>query len=217
MMLYDTFATETFNSFNILSDPCDRPVSSPIQNRNSSQKNDDRRLKPLRIILLNCQSIRNKKPRLEETIDDLRPDVIIGTESWLDPSIHTSEIFPSNFTVFRKDRASDNIFIAIDSSFITLHECELDTECEIIWAKLQMVGQKSLLIGALYRPPPPSSDKYYLEQLNVSLSRIGNTHHISLGGEFNTPDIFWENESLKDNARNKGICEQLIEISNDYG
>jgi hypothetical protein len=50
------------------------------------------------------------------------PDVIIGTEYWLDPSIKDGDIFPEEFkgNVYRKDRKSDHhggVFVAIKNTF----------------------------------------------------------------------------------------------------
>ena len=52
--------------------------------------------RPLKIISLNFQSIKNKKPELDLLLDTTKPDIIIGTETWLDPSITSSEYFPAN-------------------------------------------------------------------------------------------------------------------------
>ena len=61
--------------------------------------------RPLKIISLNFQSIQNlKKPELYLLLDTTKPDIIIGTETWLDPSISSSEYFPaSRYTVYRRD------------------------------------------------------------------------------------------------------------------
>jgi hypothetical protein len=40
---------------------------------------------------INFQSIKNKKPELDILLDTTKPDVIIGTETWLDPTIYSYE------------------------------------------------------------------------------------------------------------------------------
>ena len=38
---------------------------------------------PLRILIMNCQSIKNKKAELHTIINSAKPDIILGNESWL--------------------------------------------------------------------------------------------------------------------------------------
>jgi hypothetical protein len=46
---------------------------------------------------------------LQEIIDSAKPDIIIGTETWLDNTIPSTEFFPTHmFNVFRKDRPPNN-------------------------------------------------------------------------------------------------------------
>ena len=59
---------------------------------------------PLKVVTLNCQSITRKKAILDNLIQEYTPDIITGTESWLNPTISSTEIFSSNFAVFRQDR-----------------------------------------------------------------------------------------------------------------
>ena len=70
----------------------------------------------LRILTINCRSIKDKTSELKTTIDYTKPDIIISTESWLEgikpgenptkDAIKSSEIFPSNYTAYRNDRGS---------------------------------------------------------------------------------------------------------------
>ena len=42
---------------------------------------------PLRILVMNCLSIKNKKAELHTIINSAKPDIILGNESWLTPDI----------------------------------------------------------------------------------------------------------------------------------
>ena len=57
---------------------------------------------PLRILIMNCQSIKNKKAELHTIIDSAKPDIILGNESWLTPEIKNSEISPTPLMLFGK-------------------------------------------------------------------------------------------------------------------
>ena len=98
---------------------------------------------PLRILVMNCQSIKNKKAELHTIIDSAKPDIILGNESWLTPDIKNSEIFPESFDAVRKDRASDahgGVFIAFKRDLLCTETPELDTNCEIVWCKMNIIG-----------------------------------------------------------------------------
>ena len=109
---------------------------------------------PLRILVMNCLSIKNKKAELHTIIDSAKPDIILGNESWLTPDIKNSEIFPESFDAFRKDRASD-VFIAFKCDLLCTETPELDTKCEIVWCKMNIIGCRTLYPGSFYQPPPP--------------------------------------------------------------
>ena len=79
---------------------------------------------------------------------------MIGTETWLDPSIPDNQILPPYFKIYRIDRPSKGggVIIAIRHEFLSSPVPELETKCEIIWAKLQLVGQKCFYICSYYNP-----------------------------------------------------------------
>ena len=61
-------------------------------------------LNHLHTIVVNFQSIVPKKADLSCVIDSVNPDILIGTQTWLSPSISSSEFFLSGYTVYRNDR-----------------------------------------------------------------------------------------------------------------
>jgi hypothetical protein len=77
------------------------------------------------------------------------PSVIIGTESWLDPSIKNGDIFPDEFKghVYRKDRKSDKhggVFVAIRNTYISEEADELKSKADTIWAKFTLPSGNKL-------------------------------------------------------------------------
>ena len=104
---------------------------------------------------MNCQSVKNKKVELHSIIDSAKLDIILGNESWLSPDIKNPEIFPDSFDAIRKDRASDThggVFIAFKRDLLRTETPELDTNCEIVWFKLNIIGCRKLYLGSFYRP-----------------------------------------------------------------
>ena len=110
----DTPIKETTNSYSCLdSSACSidslrslerhhSPVahSSPL---NSAQREKNRK-RSLKVCIINFQSIKNKKPDILELIDEEEPDIIAGTETWLNTDISSSEFFPPSYQILRQDR-----------------------------------------------------------------------------------------------------------------
>ena len=101
--------------------------------------------RPLRIININFQSCKTKTQELQHLIHSIKPDVIIGTETWLHSEISSNKIFKPDmgYNVYRKDRSNQaygGVLLAISKK---LNSCEcpgLDTDCELLWVKIDMVG-----------------------------------------------------------------------------
>jgi hypothetical protein len=53
--------------------------------------------KHLRILNMNFQSLKKKGKLIEAIIESTEADMIIGTETWLDSNIKSSEIIPDYF------------------------------------------------------------------------------------------------------------------------
>ncbi|XP_072041142.1 uncharacterized protein [Amphiura filiformis] len=175
-------------------------------------------------MVVNFQSINNKVAELAICLDTHKPDILIGTESWLAEGVSNSEIFPTGYSVVRKDRPTGNndrshggIFIAMRSDLIASHRIDLDEQCEILWVQLEIVGSKSVLIGAFYRPPDSGGD--ILDHLHTSLAKIDMSkgHTIWLGGDFNLSHIDWEAQSIMSKCPKPGLCRNLIDITNEFG
>ena len=58
---------------------------------------------PPRVLNINFQSIKPKQHIVNNIIERSKPDIVIGTETWLKPNIHNNEVFPENYNIYRKD------------------------------------------------------------------------------------------------------------------
>ena len=169
---------------------------------------------------MNCRSIKNKVPDLAAVIDEYNPDIIFGTESWLNADIPNNEIFPNTYTIFRKDRTLDchggGVFQAIKKEFIVTHRKEFDSECEIVWTHCQLASKKSksFYLASFYWSN--STDLQSLDGLNDSLLKLGDKlmrHNVLVAGDFNAPDINWETEAT---IINNSTSEKLLDIINEH-
>ncbi len=57
------------------------------------------------ILNVNFQSVTPKKARLADFIEQHKPDIIIGSETWLQPGDSDEFIDRNQFNVYRKDKA----------------------------------------------------------------------------------------------------------------
>ena len=65
----------------------------------------------------------------------------------------------------------------VSSKYMSVEHPELDTDCEVIWAQVQLPGLKYLNVGAFYRPD--HTDESYLDNLNTAIEKLSkNTLHI---------------------------------------
>ena len=79
---YETLNDSSFNENSIGSPTtASSPVhkQKPPRNYTANKRNDA----PLRVLVINCQSIKNKKYDMEYLTESTKPDIIIGNESWL--------------------------------------------------------------------------------------------------------------------------------------
>ena len=148
--------------------------SSPTTTRKAAPTK--KTTKPLRLLNVNCRSIKNKKEHFWNMIDTTKPDIIFGTESWLTSEVKDNEVFPPGYNIFRNDRETTvggGVFLGINSDFICSSQPELGTDCEIVWAKIQIHGQKPVHLASYYRPHV--DDESSLTELSLSLDKIPNT------------------------------------------
>ncbi|KAL8612442.1 hypothetical protein ACOMHN_058570 [Nucella lapillus] len=179
----------------------------------------------LRILTLNCQRILGKTAELAAALKYLKPDIVCGTESWLhgikpgaNPSpdhVKSSEVFPEEYNVFRKDRncLGGGIFILIHKSLTAVEQPELSTDCEILWAKLKLQNRKDLNVGCFYMP---HRNKHDMEQLDKSLNLLTQNGKkdcpIVLAGDFNCTHINWINHTTHSTGKDNDIQQSLVDI-----
>ena len=228
---FDTIGLiETSNRFDSLSIPdsliptdLGTPTahSSPVGVQHSRAKTGKKSIlnHPLRILIMNCQSIKNKKPELQTIVNTANPDIILGCESRLSPDIANSEIFPDVYDAIWKDRVGDahgGVFVCF-KDLICTEATELEKECELVWVKLQITGCKTLYLGSFYRPPD-ISDPDNLDQFNSSLKQIMSckNSHVLLGGDFNCGDIDWNKLFVPLGMPKRQVQNQLIDIVKEH-
>ena len=148
-------------------------------------------LSDLKLSIANFCSVVNKQVQLETFITNNDIDIIIGTESHLNKTILSSEIFPNNFQTYRKDRNSygGGVFVSVKSS-IPSSQIDINSSIEIVWSYIHLNKNSDIIVGSVYCLP--HSADTVLEDLQSCVVKIKQRYpsaQIILGGDFNCPGI----------------------------
>ena len=208
---------EEFESMCAL-DPDFNPLHTSTPTRAHKQSKHIKR--PLRIININCEGVTGHKEEFQNLIQSTKPDIILGTESWLKSKHKTSEYFPENFIVYRRDRqnrARGGVFVAISDTLTATEEPSFETDCEILWTKIKLKGRRTLLISCFYHPETKlkNSMKHFLDSARRA-AQVQNAI-IVIGGDFNLPGWDWKTKTLKDKTKYVDIHNQFKDGTEDLG
>ena len=171
-------------------------------------------IKKLRTLVINLHSIHNKIYDIEVFWDSINPDVIIGTESWLNDKTISSEILPNTY-VLRRDREDlhGGVLIAAKSEL----QCSLvhnSITSELLSIKLHHQRSASIIITAFNRPPncvSAESAKYVVDELpNIRINHPNCEFWVS--GDFNLPDIDWSKPTIKSYQHPKSMSLELPKL-----
>ena len=172
------------------------------------------------VITINFQSIRAKREVFWDLVESSSPDVIIGCETWLKPTIRNEEIAPPGYNVYRRDREDNygGVMIAVKSCFIS-SEVEMDTHSELVAVQVDQLSKSPpLIISSLYRQPNRNID--HTSKLCNDIRNLVRKHKSStiwIGGDANVPDIDWNTDTITGNRYPKDINENFISLKNDLG
>ena len=156
-------------------------------------------------------------------LDSEKPDIVVGTESWLSPETATSEIFPkdSGYSTFREGRttsAGGGVFTLVKDRILVSEQKHYKTDCEKVWVRIVIAGAIALFIASYYRPR--ENDEYSLTELRKSLDMVGREKgHIWILGDMDFPKLFWDEEAvptIKPGCSCPRLYVDFIEILNDF-
>ena len=98
-------------------------------------------------------------------IESADPTITIGVETWLNTAVYDSEIFPSQYQVYRNDRHDGygGVIIVVKDSVIS-DPVDFAPSSETVFVRiLRDNNQPPLIVCAAYRRPSSSSD--YMDTL----------------------------------------------------
>jgi len=177
----------------------------------------------LKILNLNAQSLNShvKKDQLHAILDQVKPDIVVATETWLSSEVLSSEIIPLelNYEIYRRDRGSrgGGVLVLVSNKFLSSRVDQYETNCEIVWVKVELQGSKPLLISGYYKPK--ESDEFSQNEFSRSLHLVNQTkNHIWVLGDFNMPGFTWPNNTpcLKADCRFPTLYSNFTDILDDH-
>lgn len=145
-------------------------------------------------------------------------DICCLTETHVDNSIFSGELCPPGWSVYRKDRTRYGGGVAI----ITRDECGLvcseasdgqydDIEHVAIQLCHKGLPSRVTLVN-VYKPPTFSEDVRLCDMI-TSYSRLaGNSGHLLVVGDFNYPEICWDESASPSSSRARLFLECLLEV-----
>ena len=214
------------SSDHIASDIADNSNSSIDMTSETSSEEPKRKPKfrKLKLLSINCRGLKSKRKQrdLRSVIEQEDPDIICGNESHIDGNYHSSEIFPNNYDIFRNDRDKygGGVFLGVRSDMLAMEEESLRTDCESVWGKIIFAGKQPLYVGSFYRPT--NCDPKPLEELDRAVRKLTGKNslpNIILCGDFNTPSINWDNNSIIKGQNGpqygKKLNQTLLDLAND--
>ena len=192
-------------------------TSSPIR---QARKIKQKPWEKIQVLIINFQSIKNKKAELLNLQDTYEPSVIMGTETWLNSSVCTSEFFPDDYNVIRKDRQDGygGVLLAVHNAYTFEHLNTKNNDIELVAAKIKLDQGKSVIVGSAYRPP--NSGTEYMDRLCDDISNIQQRHGkntIWIGGDFNLPDINWHTNIIEGKQNAVTLNTSFVECTRDNG
>jgi exonuclease III len=166
--------------------------------------------KSLVVLQVNCRDICNKILEFWNLFDTYNPDIVIGTESWLNEDVSNAEVFRGDYLTYRRDKCSrgGGVFICV-KIHIGCKELWSDEEFEIIAVEINSRNKKfkQEIIG-VYRAP--NDDVRVIERLVDRTNNTINSYKRSIiCGDLNVPRVDW-NGKTEGNNLTQALVNRLV-------
>ena len=231
----NTFSTPSFDpptfSSIVTPDLVSSTIDTPTENSSDgstvpySESTVPRKDNNWRTLVINANSIANKKAELAAIAEYCDPDLMLISETKLSPDILNGEFVPEGYMGrFRKDRkrgAGGVMIISKDCYKIVDADITVQNENESVWAIITLKDLSKLVVGSFYRPPDRGIQP--LLDLEIELAQISEKFRnnpkttLILGGDFNAGGINWDNCTVDHDATNRPLKEKLISILDEAG
>lgn len=132
--------------------------------------------------------------------------IYVFTETALHETVQSTEVFPSDFVVYRCDRSEKmskksskgGVLVAVEKSFdselITTYE---ENGYEQVWVKVSR-GRRKIVIASIYILPSQPIEVYqaHMECINKIVSGLKPDCDVLIYGDFNLPRLEWQIDEI---------------------
>ena len=135
--------------------------------------------------------------------------LIAITETWLNNGILDGEVLPTNYTIYRDDRASrgGGVLLAVKHD---LPSVQLSLSSVIESVIVELTSNRSFIVCVVYAPPHAGNS--YYQHLSALLSSLPPGKDVLILGDFNFPDIDWD--LLNGGTRfSSCFCDLLVDLN----
>ena len=200
-----------------------KPAPNATKSPKCKIKNIKSVSKKLKIMCINCDSLRraDKRAELNCLVNRHNPHIILDQESRLGPDIPSCEVFPKGFNSFRRDRVmgGGGIFILVREDIDHVEDAfpTYNKDCESVWVQLNLFNAKLFNIVSFHIPPNSRN-----ESIALIYNDVGNTMkkyktmQRVVGGDFSFPYFNWPVEEILDGP-GKRKCDLFGNMMNEYG
>jgi hypothetical protein len=163
------------------------------------------------VALSNVRSLRNKFDEIALLAENLAPDLMAFTETWLTQEIRDAEVQIPGYELVRSDRTAGSIhggvilYIKHPTTFHvleTFHSEEGNEES--LWCKIRN-GPCSVTLGLIYRSPSATGI-----QILQQIEKYGQNNQCLILGDFNAPSIDWD--TLQVYSSGNPFCHSLLNV-----
>ena len=173
----------------------------------------------LKCIYSNVDSFLNKRTEFFLTIQEEDPDVICLTEVLpknLRYALNHAELNNKGYDCFSKIDEKDShrgvlIYVKTNIKAQEVNVIGQDLVKDTIWVEIHLTNGDTALIGCVYRSPNYSQEENS-NLYNLIEVAIKGRSHVLLVGDFNHPEVDWENETTPNNSDHKAsiFMEKVI-------
>ena len=156
----------------------------------------------LKCISANVDSLLNKRSELRHILVQENPDIVFISEVLpknLRDSLQPAELAVDDYDCFSNcfsDYVHLGVAIYVKKRLCAQQVCLSDKQKEAkesVWVEISLKDNDSLLLGSIYRPPSNSKEDNR-NLYDTILEVIEGRSCVLLAGDFNHPDIDWEDE-----------------------